>query len=395
MTTFTIFGTSLYFGETDQNDVIGVEAQEMTFSFDETITELSYESNYSFAVGEYVLDLTPFPSELRVGDTYYGESSVRIEFYDLAWGAGNQSQVLLFELASTGSGTDFGHHEVIVPVSGDALPELTSVSDYMSFGMQVTAMENIVDGRDIALSSFDDIVFHTDAISINDTEASSLLNGGAGDDLIHGNGGADTIHGGDGADTLSGGIGDDLIHGGDSANDLRDVIYGGAGDDTIFGSHGNDELRGDAGADVIEGGSGADTVIGGDGNDALSGQLWSDAIFGGDGMDFINGGFGHDRLNGGGDADRFYHLGVEGHGSDWIQDFSGAEGDVLVFGGPGATAEDFQLNFAETAGAGDVGVEEAFVIYRPTGQIIWALVDGAAEDNMTLQIGGTEFDLLV
>jgi hypothetical protein len=35
------------------------------------------------------------------------------------------------------------------------------------------------------------------------------------------------------------------------------------------------------------------------------------------------------------------------------------------------------------------------VIYRPTGQIIWALVDGAAEDNMTLQIGGTEFDLLV
>lgn len=111
-------------------------------------------------------------------------------------------------------------------------------------------------------------------------------------------------------------------------------------------------------------------------------------------MDFVNGGFGHDRVNGGANADQFYHLGIFDHGSDWIQDFDGYDGDVLVFGGTTATAADFQVNFTETATAGAAGVEEAFVIYRPTGQILWALVDGAAQDGIGIVISGTEYDLL-
>ena len=220
------------------------------------------------------------------------------------------------------------------------------------------------------------------------------LDGGPGDDLLQGDGGADTLYGGDGADTLVGGAGDDRLIAGDTEADLRDIVYGGTGHDVIDGGFGNDELRGDEGNDTLTGGSGVDTVLGGAGDDVLTGQAWSDVLMGGDGADFINGGFGHDRVNGGTGADQFYHLGVEGHGSDWIQDFSDAEGDVLVYGGGSATAADFQVNFTETASAGAAGVQEAFVIYRPTGQILWALVDGGAQDQIMMRLGGAEIDLL-
>jgi len=225
------------------------------------------------------------------------------------------------------------------------------------------------------------------------TPGRDLLIGTAGADRIDALAGNDTIRGLDGADTLIGNDGDDLVFGGATAADLRDVVYGGNGNDSIDGGYGNDELRGDAGNDTITGASGVDTIIGGTGDDVLTGQTWSDVILGGDGFDFINGGFGHDRVNGGADADRFYHLGVEGHGSDWVQNFSAAEGDMLVFGGTG-TIGDFQVNFTETANAGAAGVQEAFVIYKPNSQILWALVDGGALDEINIAIGGTEYDLL-
>ena len=68
-------------------------------------------------------------------------------------------------------------------------------------------------------------------------------------------------------------------------------------------------------------------------------------------------------------------------------------------GGALATIDDFQVNFAHTENAagersGDDAVEEAFVIYRPTEQIIWALVDGGGQVSLNLQIGGDTFDLL-
>ncbi|WP_244953362.1 calcium-binding protein [Thalassovita gelatinovora] len=231
------------------------------------------------------------------------------------------------------------------------------------------------------------------ASNLTGTDSDDLLRGGNGADILTGLDGNDTLEGMDGTDTLNGGPGNDSIVGGDSDADLRDVIYGGDGDDSIDGGYGNDELRGDNGNDTISGGFGTDTVIGGAGDDVLTGQAWSDLIFGGDGDDFINGGFGYDRVNGGSGADRFYHLGVADHGSDWVQDYTAADGDVLVFGGT-ASADQFQLNLTETANAGGAGVEEAFVIYRPTGQILWALVDGAAQDEITLMLNGVSHDLL-
>jgi Ca2+-binding RTX toxin-like protein len=241
-------------------------------------------------------------------------------------------------------------------------------------------------GRDLlAGGTGDDFVF-------GGTEADRLF-GGDGTDTLDGGDGGDVLNGGDGRDRLIGGAGDDTITGGDTAGDLRDQAFGGEGNDSIDGGYGNDELRGDAGNDTILGGFGVDNIFGGDGDDMMTGQAWSDLIFGGAGNDFINGGFGFDRVNGGAGADRFYHTGNAGHGSDWIQDYSAADGDKLVFGAPG-TVNQFQVNFTQTAAAGSATVDEAFVIYRPTGQILWALIDGGAQKEINIIISGTEYDLL-
>ncbi|MEX5728455.1 Ca2+-binding RTX toxin-like protein [Rhodovulum iodosum] len=232
-----------------------------------------------------------------------------------------------------------------------------------------------------------------DEISGNGGDDTLMAGGGA--DHVTGDDGDDTIHGGDGPDTLNGGAGNDTIYGGETVADLRDVIYGGEGDDFIDAGYGNDQVFGMGGADTIAGGFGADTLQGQDGDDVITGSALSDLVYGGAGNDFVNGGFGFDRINGGAGADKFYHLGVADHGSDWIQDYSSGEGDVLLFGNAAASADDFRVTFVETASAGTAGVEEAFVIYRPTGQIMWALIDGGGEAEINIEIDGTVFDLLI
>ncbi|WP_371158137.1 hypothetical protein [Jannaschia sp. 2305UL9-9] len=229
--------------------------------------------------------------------------------------------------------------------------------------------------------------------TLRGAEGDDNLSGLAGNDRLLGNDGNDTLRGGDGVDTLNGGNGNDSIQGGDSDTDLRDIVYGGDGNDTIDGGYGNDLLNGDAGDDQIAGGFGADTVIGGSGDDTLTGSAFGDVIFGNDGMDFINGGFGSDRVNGGDGADQFYHLGIADHGSDWIQDYNAADGDVLFYGGR-VTRDQFQINTTTTVGAGNDDVEEAFVIFRPTGQILWALVDGAGQSEINIQLGSETFNIL-
>ena len=224
-------------------------------------------------------------------------------------------------------------------------------------------------------------------------DGNDVLSGRGGNDRILGNAGNDTIGGGDGADTLNGGDGNDVITGGDSEADLRDIVYGGNGDDKVDGGYGNDQLNGGLGNDSMEGGFGVDEVFGNEGDDVLTGSAYSDLIFGGDGNDFVNGGFGSDRVNGGDGADKFYHLGIFDHGNDWIQDYDASEGDVLLYGGR-VTRDQFQVNLTRTANAGADDVEEAFVIFRPTGQILWALVDGGGQDQIMLQLGSETFDLL-
>ncbi|MEY8838947.1 calcium-binding protein, partial [Cribrihabitans sp. XS_ASV171] len=229
-------------------------------------------------------------------------------------------------------------------------------------------------------------------------DTDDLLQGGPGNDRLDGAGGNDTVHGAEGTDTLLGGNGDDIIVGGETPDDIRDIVFAGAGNDSVEAGYGNDQVFGQEGNDTISGGFGADEIQGQEGDDFLSGGALSDLIYGGAGRDFINGGYGYDRINGGDGGDRFFHLGVFGHGSDWLQDYDAAEGDLLVFGGT-ATADQFQVNLAHTARpdgerSGDDELQEAFVIYRPTGQILWALVDGEAQAEINLRIGEDIFDLL-
>ncbi|MCU9837769.1 pre-peptidase C-terminal domain-containing protein [Ruegeria sp. WL0004] len=244
--------------------------------------------------------------------------------------------------------------------------------------------------------------------ALSGTPGPDVLLGGAGNDTITGldgndrivsEAGNDSLDGGLGADTLNGGDGDDIIVGGPGSGDLRDVIYAGEGNDSVDAGAGNDLVYGQGGNDTIAGGFGVDELQGQDGDDVITGSAFSDLVFGGAGNDFVNGGFGHDRINGGTGADKFFHVGVEGHGSDWVQDYNAAEGDVLLFGNTAATRAQFQVNFAHTENAdgeraGDDAVQEAFVIYRPTGQIMWALVDGQGQSSINMQIGGDVFDLL-
>lgn len=179
-------------------------------------------------------------------------------------------------------------------------------------------------------------------------------------------------------------------------DDLRDIFYAGDGNDSFDAGAGNDLVFGQGGNDPIAGGFGVDEIQGQVRGDVITGSTFSDLVFGGAGNEFVSGGFGQDRINGCTGAYKFFHVVVEGHGSDWVQDCNSAEGDVLLFGNTAATRADLQLNFvhienAEGERAGDDNVVEAFVIYRPMGQIIWALVDGRGQSSINLQIGADVF----
>ncbi len=256
--------------------------------------------------------------------------------------------------------------------------------------VDVSAAEaNPTEGNDILVGT-------VGADRIDGLGGDDLIQGLDGNDTLIGGAGDDTLQGGDGVDTLNGGAGNDSILGGETGADLRDVVYAGDGNDTVDGGYGNDELRGDAGNDSLAGGFGADTVIGGAGDDTLTGSAWGDEITGGDGADFINGGFGFDRVNGGNDGDRFFHLGIADHGADWIQDYNAAEGDILHYGGgSGASVgTDFLVQRANTAGAGSAAIEEVFVTHIPSGNLLWALVDGDAQTSLNVFSGGVMYDLL-
>ncbi|UWQ19653.1 calcium-binding protein [Jannaschia sp. M317] len=232
-------------------------------------------------------------------------------------------------------------------------------------------------------------------------EGDDLLLGKAGQDRLIGDAGADTLVGGDGRDLLNGGAGADMIYGWDmdgtrngAFSDLSDTILGMEGADTIDAGAGNDLIWGGTEDDFIFAGAGADRAAGQDGNDTINGGSGSDLLFGGAGNDTLDGGQGFDRLNGGDGADHFVHVSRFPGGSDWVQDYDAAQGDRLVTTRDGVMADWYQVNIASTANAGADDVDEAFVIFRPTGQIVWALVDGAGLTEINLQIGDQVFDLL-
>ncbi|MDP2518263.1 calcium-binding protein [Shimia thalassica] len=375
---------------------------------------------------------------LAVGETLLWDGTSILFFNDdvnvrFAGFAGGSGGIVVTTARDEGS---YGSAYLLTPLEFEAGDEVeVYASDRDWFGPAILEAGTTGDDLIFGSTGYDTLSGDAGADTIEGNDGNDSLSGGAGDDSLSGGAGEDTIwgnegsdtllggddidtvygndgndridggdgndslFGGNGSDTIIGGEGDDTIQAGEDAQDRRDVVYGGAGNDSIDGGYGNDELRGDAGHDTIAGGFGADTVIGGAGEDTLTGSAFADQIFGGAGDDFLNGGFGHDLLNGGDGADRFFHIGISDHGSDWVQDYSAASGDILQFGIATATADQFQINTGHTSTAagersGDNMIEEAFVVYRPTGQIMWALVDGAGQTSINLQIGSDVFDLM-
>lgn len=282
----------------------------------------------------------------------------------------------------------FDHMEIDVPLGAQISNYMQS--DYGRAYIAGLAGDDTIVGRDgtetLNGNKGDDV--------LTSTGPSTTLLGGLGNDRLNGSRFADIMLGGDGEDTIIGGDGNDSIMGGDTSRDRRDDVFAGRGNDHIDGGYGNDRLHGDDGNDTIIGGFGADTLHGGNGDDVLSGSDWGDKIIGGDGDDFINGGFGHDRLHGGTGADLFFHAGIKLHNTDWVKDYNAAQGDVLLSGIRGSSASDYVVNFAITPGADDPNVAEAFIGYKPTGQKLWALVDGGDQTEINIQIAGQIYDLL-
>ncbi|MCE8530831.1 hypothetical protein KBY24_18045 [Ruegeria pomeroyi] len=312
---------------------------------------------------------------------------------DFTGGAGNDLFVLAYgaESRSFASSTiaDFTAGEDMLGLINHGVNDVTfdtKITQTVSDGNLLISL----DGQKIAsLTGVTEELELTDFLFSNTTLGGGGIVGTDGDDLLVGDAGKNGIYGFDGNDTLQGVDGDDTIYGGNG----DDSIEGGSGNDMIDAGSGNDLVNGGAGNDTVTGNYQEDTLAGNSGDDVLAGSAGSDLLFGGDGNDFLNGGFANDRLNGGDGADRFYHAGAAGHGSDWVQDYDAAEGDVLLFGDSTADVSDFLVSFA-SSGSGDATVDEAFITYVPGNQVLWALVDGAAQDSINLSIGGTEYDLL-
>lgn len=221
-----------------------------------------------------------------------------------------------------------------------------------------------------------DDVLYGDALQMHNytTGGNDEIYGQAGNDTIYGDahdmfdhaiGGMDSIRGGTGSDTIYGDAymmsgntqgGADWIMSGElldastigraHVTDGNDTVYGDAwkmtdfakgGDDTIFGGEGNDVIYGDA--FLMSGSStgGNDFICGGAGDDYLYGDAYGMTANVTGGNDTLCGGAGNDHLWGGKGADVFQFVEYTGPGgalltntgTDYIHDFSHAEGDKI------------------------------------------------------------------
>ncbi|MGR3376455.1 Hint domain-containing protein [Salipiger abyssi] len=179
--------------------------------------------------------------------------------------------------------------------------------------------------------------------TISGSSGNDWIDGTSGDDSISGGDGRDTIVGYEGADTIDGGIGDDSIEAGDG----NDVVDTGEGNDTVAGGADNDSISGGDGADSLHGDTGDDTVEGGAGNDTIYGDDGHDVLRDGDGDDLVYSGAGDDRIEMGAGTDTVYgHSGADvfvisaDSGTNYIEDYSAADGDILAINYPGITTYD-------------------------------------------------------
>jgi Ca2+-binding RTX toxin-like protein len=259
-----------------------------------------------------------------------------------------------------GTGNDWYY----ITRTGDSLVEfagegndriLTSVSYTLSAGQEIETLSAL----DPAATSALGLAGNALAQVINGNAGANVLIGGGGSDYLVGLGGDDILVGNaDASSTLQGGAGNDSYYVSRAGDSLVEFV--GEGNDRILTSvsytlsAGQEiemlsaldpsgtaaiDLAGNEFGQGILGTNGTNVLFGDGGADDLAGLGGDDVLMGGDGDDILNGGAGHDVLSGGAGADRFVFADALGPGNvdTILGDFFQGEDRILVdhaiFGG--------------------------------------------------------------
>jgi len=353
--------------------LIGVP--QISFVYSDNVPHLiSYSIVDPRSGGLASVTLTDRPEDIRFGtgslnqNDPFAQSGDSTTFGTVVWGTPSAPfETDVFVLFDTETRLSF-----VVPVGGDALPEIEDSADFNSwnatvlfaqpstspFGpgdaiflenspfVEVTqadlftgtdeadrflagAAQDTVSGEggnDLLYGGADrDQVFggngndamfgNSEADTLDGGAGNDRMFGGRHSDLLYGRLGADTMHGEGGSDQMFGGVGADYMTGGW----FDDRLFGGADDDRLEGDEGADRLFGGMGRDILLGGGGNDTLFGAGQDDYLGGGIGDDKLFGEGGRDILSGEFGNDELTGGFFSDRFVFR--DGFGLDTITDF--------------------------------------------------------------------------
>ena len=363
MTTTTVTGFSVTYGETDSD--ITIASSDLKLVYDDDHASFTYsltgETDPENSAVQYADIDADVESATLNGTEIADTESVEAAVLDIVWGDNKASTVLILVQGDTTH---------VFLLSGDPL-EITTAQDWIDFDDNLdtiaVASGAYAPGQPIAWSDFANA----------ETSAYNEITGTTGDDDFTTTSTDDSVFGDDGIDWFRSDAGNDIYDGGSGNGDLvdysddpsgvtanlnkgiatdgygdkdtlihiealngsaydddftgrsgADIFEGNAGNDLLRGYNGKDDLRGGAGNDTIEGAKSADMLSGDDGDDTITGGQGEDTIWGGNGQDNLNGGSAGDYLDGGSDADTL----LGGKGADTLD---GGDGDDELNGGQG------------------------------------------------------------
>ena len=229
-----------------------------------------------------------------------------------------------------------GGNDVFAGHGGDDLYWVDSAGDSVveaAGGGNDTVMSSI--DYDLSGSFIENLILtgSSDLSATGNSQANHLV-GNSGSNVLDGGFGNDFIDGGAGADRMVGGKGDDAYY----VDNTGDVVYedDNQGNDTVYSSmsytvRGNVErvvLTGTTDLNATAGGN-SKTLIGNSGNNILTVASGNNFLHGGEGDDRLVGGHGTASFDGDLGADTFVF--GSNAGTNFVNDFSTSEGDMLDF----------------------------------------------------------------